>query len=215
MIIVVASIKGGTGKTTIATNLAIFRAQNASDVLLVDADSQKSASDFCAVRNEEGVSPDLTCSIITGRTLNSELAKLAPKFDDIVVDVGGRDGTTLRSAMLAADVLVVPFLPSQLDAWALAQMEGLVEEVETLNDKLRTVAFLNKVDTNPRIQLADEATKFAEETKIHFCDVHVGYRVAFRKAVAEGLAVNEVKNRKDAKAVNEMKQLYKEVFKDA
>lgn len=109
MIAVVASVKVGTGKTTISTNLAVIRAQNASDVLLIDADTQKSAFDFCVVREEEGHQPEITSSLITGKSTGSELKKLEPKFDDIVVDVGGRDALTLRSYLLVANVLIVPF----------------------------------------------------------------------------------------------------------
>lgn len=216
MIIVIASIKGGTGKTTISTNLAIFRAQNASDVLLIDADSQKSAFDFSAVREEEGHSPELTCSTIIGRSTGAELRKLAPKFDDIIVDVGGRDSSTLRSAILVADTLVVPFLPSQLDVWALDHMNNLIGEVLQLNENLRVVAFLNKVDTNTKVNLSEEASNFAAEFEhLKLTKITVGYRVAFRRAVADGLAVSELKNRKDLKANKEIQNLYKEVFKDA
>lgn len=214
MIVVVASIKGGTGKTTISTNLALIRAHNACDVLLVDADDQKSATDFCAVRDEEGHQPELTCTAITGRSTHSELVKLTPKFDDIIVDVGGRDSTTLRSSLLAADVLVIPFLPSQLDAWALTQMQNLYDEVSTLNENLRVVSFLNKVDTNPRISLTHDASEFAVAAKLNYTGIQIGYRVSFRKAVAEGISVIEMKNKRDSKAIQEMKKLYNEVFKD-
>ena len=216
VIIVVASEKGGTGKTTISTNLAVVRAQNASDVLLVDADPQNSAMDFSTVREEEGHHPELTSSSITGRGIGSELRKLAPKFDDIIVDVGGRDSSTLRSALLVADVLVVPFLPSQYDTWGVERMDELVGEVVSFNDQLRTCAFLNKVDTNPRVALSAEASSFASDFKnLYFSDVTIGYRVAFRRSVADGRAVTELKNGKDSKALAEINALYKEVFKDA
>lgn len=218
MIVVVASEKGGTGKTTISTNLAVIRAQNAADVLLIDADSQRSAIDFAAVRDSEGHHPELTCSSITGHGIGSELRKLSPKFDDIIVDVGGRDSSTLRSSLLVADVLVVPFIASQFDTWGLERMNSIVGEVLLLNEKLRTIAFLNKVDTNPRIGLAEEAINFASELK-HLAFLKtttVGYRVAFRRSIADGMAVTELsKTKKDLKAIQEIISLYHEVFKDA
>lgn len=218
MIVVVASEKGGTGKTTISTNIAVIRAQNAADVLLIDADSQKSAFDFATVRDSEGHHPELTCSSITGMSISSELRKLSPKFDDVVVDVGGRDSSTLRSALLVADVLVVPFIASQFDTWGLERMDAIVGEVLTLNEKLRTIAFLNKVDTNPRISLVEEAMHFAKDLKhLNFSkDITVGYRVAFRRSVADGTAVTELaKAKKDPKATQEIVKLYEEIFKNA
>ena len=216
MIIVIASEKGGTGKTTIATNLAVMKAQNASDVLLIDADPQNSARDFARVRDDEGHHPELICSSISGKGLGNELRKFTPKFDDIIVDVGGRDTSSLRSALLEADVLVIPFLPSQYDTWGIERMDELVGEVLKYNEKLKTITFLNKVDTNPKIDLSDEAASFASNfIHLKFYEIYISYRVAFRRSVADGLAVTELKNRKDVKAIAEIQKLYNEVFKDA
>lgn len=215
MIVAVANVKGGTGKTTIATNLAIFRAQSSSDVLLVDSDAQKSATDFANVREEEGHEPQITCASMNGQSLKSEIRKMEPKFDDIVIDVGGRDSPTLRSALLVADVLVIPFLPSQLDAWSIQQMDTLVGEVKTLNENLRTIVCLNKTDTNPRIGLTDDAEIFTKELQnLNYNNLKVGNRVSFRRSVADGQSVNEI-TRKDIKAEQEIMDIYKEVFKDA
>ena len=215
MIVVVASEKGGTGKTTIATNLAVVRAQNERDVLLIDADSQHSAIDFATVRDSEGHVPELTCSSITGSGIGSELRKLAPKFDDIIVDVGGRDSSTLRSALLVANVLIVPFIASQFDTWGLERMNAIVGEVLSLNEKLRTIAFLNKLDTNLRIGLAEDASTFAADLKyLNFLKtITIGYRVAFRRSIADGMAVTELtKVKRDPKAISEITNLYQEVF---
>lgn len=216
MILVIASEKGGTGKTTLATNLAIMRAMGGKDVLLVDADPQGSSLDFFAVREEEGHKPTVTCSAIYGRNLSTELKKLVPKFDDIVVDVGGRDSTSLRSALLSADVLVVPFLPSQLDAWSIEKMDSIVGEVLQLNESLKTIVILNKVDTNPRISLSNEATDFASECEyLKFSKLTMGYRVSYRKAIAEGKCVTELPKKYIEKSIIEIKNIYDEVFKNA
>lgn len=214
MILVIASEKGGTGKTTLATNLAIMRAIEGKDVLLVDADPQSSSLDFTGVREEEGHKPSITVSAIYGRNLSSELKKLAPKFDDIIVDVGGRDSTSLRSSLLAASVLVVPFLPSQLDAWSIEKMDTIVGEVLQLNEELKTIVVLNKVDTNPKILLSAEATDFASECEfLKFSDLTMGYRVSYRKAIAEGKSVVELPKKDTEKALKEITKIYQEVFK--
>jgi chromosome partitioning protein len=163
MIAVVGSEKGGTGKTTIATNLAIYRAQVGRDVLLVDADPQGSAIEFSRVRESEGHTPTITCVMVTGRSVASEVRKLAPRFDDVVIDVGGRDSAALRSAMLVAQVMVIPCLPGQFDVWSIEGMNALVREAVALNEPLRAVTVLNKVDTNPRMGLADEAAEMTKD----------------------------------------------------
>lgn len=216
MIIVVASIKGGTGKTTLATNLAIMAAKNASDVLLVDSDAQKSAFDFSAAREEEGHNPSITSTAILGKSTGTELRKLAPKFDDIIVDVGGHDSTTLRSAIVAANVLIIPFLPSQFDAWTLEMMDSIVEDALVLNETLRIIPVLNKVDPNPKSLLVNEVNEFAKDLKnIKVPEITVCARVAYRKAIGAGLSVTECKGKEYKKAIHEMNNLYEEIFKNA
>ncbi len=215
MVVVVGSEKGGTGKTTIATNLAIFRAQSNRDVLLVDADPQGSAIEFSRVRESEGHAPAITCVMITGRSVASEVRKLMPRFGDVVIDVGGRDSAALRSAMLVANVMVVPCLPGQFDVWSIEGMNALVREAAALNEGLRAVTVLNKVDTNPRMGLADETAEFTKDlSHIRLLDVRLGYRVAYRRAAAEGQAVTELA-KKDPRAVHEIEALAAEVFKNA
>lgn len=216
MILVVASEKGGTGKTTIATNLVIMRAMAKKDVLLVDADPQCSSIDFAGIRELEGHKPAFTTSAIYGRNLSSELKKLEPKFDDIIVDVGGRDSTSLRSALLVADLLVVPFLPSQFDAWSIEKMDTIVGEVLQINDKLKTMIVLNKVDTNPKILLSAEASVFAESCNhLQFSNLNMGFRVSYRKAIAEGKSICELQKKTGDKAFDEITKIYEEVFKNA
>lgn len=215
MIVTVASEKGGTGKTTIATNLAVIRAHGKKEVLLIDADSQGSSRDFSAVRETMGHVPKITAASLYGSGVATEVKKMATKFEDIIIDVGGRDSSTMRSALLVADVLVTPFLPSQFDAWSIERMDSVVGEALLLNTKLRNVTFLNKVDTNPKIGLAEEASSFTTSLKhLWFSGIKIGYRVAYRRSVAEGQAVTELE-RKDTKAVAEIMELYKEVFKNA
>src|SRR5690348_3561890 len=92
VIVLSGGIKGCSGKTTVATNLAVMRATAGRDVLLVDADDQESASDFTMLRNEvcDG-GAGYTSIKLTGKAVRTELLRLAPKYDDIIIDTGGRD----------------------------------------------------------------------------------------------------------------------------
>ncbi|MDR2781364.1 MAG: AAA family ATPase [Holosporaceae bacterium] len=217
MIVIVSSEKGGTGKTTISTNLTIMRAQKGVDVFLIDADSQRSAIDFSAVREQEGHQPSFCCAGISGPGTYDEIRKMSQKFDDTVVDVGGRDTLTLRKALLAADIVVVPFIPSQLDVWGLDRMNEIIGEAKSVNENLRAISVMNKVDSNPKIILGDEALVIAKDLKnIEFSGLTLGYRVSYRRSIAEGMAVTELsKSKKDEKATAEMISLYHEVFRDA
>src|SRR3954464_12508753 len=95
-IIVLAQTKGGVGKSTLAVNLAIARSLGGDDTLLVDADEQATATDFTALRTERLDNPGYTAISLTGVAVRTHILRLAPKYQDIIIDVGGRDTTSLR-----------------------------------------------------------------------------------------------------------------------
>ena len=98
MIFTVGGIKGGTGKTTISTNLAIWLSRQGADVLLVDADEQESASDFTAWRDETHQGQlGYTLVQLTGGAVRRQIEQLRPKYDHIVIDTGGRDTASQRA----------------------------------------------------------------------------------------------------------------------
>lgn len=100
MILTVGGIKGGSGKTTIATNLACIAASQNADVLLVDADDHETASDFTMVRKQDHPdAPRYTCAKLSGKSVRTEILELAPKYDHTIVDTGGRDTTSQRAAL--------------------------------------------------------------------------------------------------------------------
>ncbi|MDR2268140.1 MAG: AAA family ATPase [Holosporaceae bacterium] len=217
MIITISSEKGGTGKTTISTNLAIVRAKHGRDVFFADADSQKSASDFFAARSEMGHEPSPCCAGILGAGTYDEIRKMSQKFDDVIVDVGGRDTITLRKTLLATDIVLIPFIPSQFDVWGLDRMDGIIGDAKASNDNLRAICIMNKVDSNPRVALREEAEVIARDLKnIEFLSLSMGFRVSYRRCVADGISVTELsRSKRDEKAYNEMMKIYGEVFKNA
>ena len=91
MILAVGNIKGGVGKTTLAVNLAIARANAGKDVLLVDGDEQHTAITFTELRTGQLGAPGYTAVSLQGAALRTQVRQLEPKYDDITIDVGGRD----------------------------------------------------------------------------------------------------------------------------
>lgn len=210
MIIVCGGIKGGSGKTTVATNLAVMRAQGA-DVLLVDADDQETSFDFTVLRNERTENKaGYTCIKLTGAGLRTETQRLAEKYQDIIIDTGGRDTTSQRAALSVAQVLLVPFVPRSFDVWTLEKVSRLVTEVQAINPSLLAHAFLNRAD--PRGSDNEQAAEVIRETpSLTFLDAPVGNRKAFANAGALGLGVAELMPQ-DAKAVSEMMALFQRLF---
>lgn len=179
MIVVAGGIKGGSGKTTVATNLAILCAHANHDVLLVDADEQETASDFTIQRNEQlKGQAGYTCIKLTGRAVRTELLRQVGKYDHVVVDVGGRDTTSQRAAFSVADIVVVPFVPRSFDVWALEKVLELVDDMHQANPEMKAYMFLNRTD--PRGHDNDEATAVLKDDKVMaFLDTPLGYRKAF------------------------------------
>ena len=107
--------KGGSGNTTVATNLACIAAGEGGDVLLIDADDQETSADFTAARKEDHPGAALfTCTKLTGKAVHTEVLELAKKYNHVIIDVGGRDTTSQRAALAIADVLLVPLHSPQL-----------------------------------------------------------------------------------------------------
>jgi len=147
MITVVGGTKGGSGKSTVATNLAVMLANAGRDVLLVDADDQETSMDFTNLRNAsrpEGAG--YTCVALTGRAVLTEVKRLAPKYQDIIVDTGGRDTASQRAALAVCDTYLVPFAPRSFDVWTLDKVASLVEEARDINPDFRAFAFINRAD---------------------------------------------------------------------
>lgn len=217
MIILVGVEKGGTGKSTVAVNLAAMRAANNKEVLLVDTDPQESATIWGATRSENGVYPRIACVFLKGK-VGFELDKLRDKFDTIIVDAGGRDSVELRQSMAMCDKMIMPFRPSQFDTWSLDKMAALIRDVEEkIEQRINAYALLNAVSSNPSVKEADEMRSLLSEYSESFPTLQatLAERIAYRRAAREGLGAAELKKELfDAKAASELERLYKEVFNE-
>jgi len=214
VIVTVGNTKGGVGKTTMAVQLALARALAGRDVLVVDGDRQGSAQMAIAVRTEAGRLPGLTCvQYPDGPVLRAQVQRLATKYDDVVIDAGGRDSTALRAALILSDRLIVPFLPRSVDVWALADIAGLVDEADAVRDGLQAFAVLNAADPGASGDNAEAAAALADFPRLVLLDAPIRRRKAFANALGLGLSVAELTPR-DAKACEELAALAFMVFGD-
>ena len=213
MIYTVGGIKGGSGKTTVATNLAVWLART-SDVLLVDADEQETATDFTAWR-EETLKGEVgyTSIKLTGENVRREIVKLKSKFDHIVIDTGGRDTTSQRAAIFVSDVLLLPFNPRSFDIWTVVKLQKLLAEIRSIRpEELKAYSFLNRADVRGSDN-NDAGDALAQVEGIDFVDANLGNRKAFSNAAGRGLSVIEL-NPADEKATHEIKTLFGQIVKD-
>jgi ATPases involved in chromosome partitioning len=212
MIITLGGIKGGSGKTTMATNLAIMRARDGHDVLLVDADAQETATDFTYLRAQKfDGNPGYTAVRLAGRDVATQLIRMESKFNDVIIDTAGRDSQGIRAAMAVSDLVLVPFVPRAFDVWTLEETANVVSEMAQANRRLKGYTFINRAD--PRGHDNSEAADYLKEqaTSLAHIPIMIGSRKAFANAAREGLAVIELKAQ-DPKALEEITALYQAVF---
>lgn len=215
MIVAVAHTKGGTGKTTAAVQLALYRKiVDKRDVWLVDSDEQESASMAVGIRSESGVEPVLPCSAYSdGPTLKAQVLAQKDKWDDVIIDVGGRATDTLRAALMLCDVLLVPVQPRSYDVWALSKLQSVVQLAREVREtSFPAYCFISCAE----VQGTDnEDARAAIETfpDLTFIDAQLVRRKAFSTASGLGLSVFEARP-KDMKACNEVAVLANAVFGD-
>jgi len=214
MIILIGGEKGGVGKTTLAVNLATLRARGGREILLVDADKQASANLWAGIRLEAGLRPRIPCIQKLGKTVGPEVRDLASKYQDVIIDAGGRDSAELRSALTVARLAVFPLRASLFDAATLENLDTLVETAQAFNPELVAGVLINLGSPHPQVREVDEAKELVETyAHLQLFRTVVRDRIVFRKSVRDGLTASEFTPR-DASAVREMDLFYEEVFGD-
>ncbi len=209
MIVVVGGLKGGVGKTTIASNLAVCRALLGNPVVLIDADDQLSCVDWGVMRKTQ---PSIMVLEDRERDFYKRLAvfkKTKPDYD-VIVDVGGRDTDIQRSALCGCDVFITPFRPRSLDLWTLTALKRLLPEIRTINPNMRVQAVLNQCE--PRGSDRQTARHIIEDAKIECIPTELGYRKAFSDACSFGLGVLEWDG-SDEKSIREILSLHDDIYK--
>lgn len=217
MVISIVNEKGGSGKTTLSVNLASHLADDGDNVLLVDADPQKSTEVFSDMRSQNNLSPIFSNVSKTGLALGDEIKRMKNLFDSIIIDTGGRDSKEMRKAMLCSDIVIIPTIASQYDVSVLDHMLDIYSEVKELNENLLTMILVNRVSPNPFLvkelenlkQYINETKKEKELNGVILLQSVIYERQAYKKAVVEGKSIKEYCKSND-KALMDFENFYNE-----
>ena len=211
MIVAVLGEKGGTGKTTISTNLAGMRSAAGRDVLVVDADRQGSASYWAEAREEKGLA-SVSCVQKFGDGLARAIKDMSRRYDDVVIDIASGDSREIDGALRVADTVIIPVQPSGIDMWTLGLLDDRISEAMQGNKKLIAHVVINRASTNPRDNDAQDAKDaMAVCNSLNITDIVVRDRVSIKRAVPAGITAVEYKPA-DSKAAIEMTALYELAF---
>ncbi len=184
MIIALLNQKGGVGKTTLATHLAGEFTRSGQSVVVIDADPQGSALDWSQRRSQTGLPRLFGVIGLARETLHLEAPEIARSVDHVVIDGPPRVTALARSALLAADLVLIPVQPSAYDVWASSEMVALVAEALVFRPALRAAFVVNRRVS--RTVIGREARATLAEHRIAPLAAEIHQRIVLAESVAAG-----------------------------
>lgn len=190
MITVIANLKGGTGKSTVAFNLSVWLRTTERRTAVIDLDPQRTLSDAAALRVEEGVDPIIRVEAGTFSDVT-----LPENAEEIIIDVGTADLGSFKQALMIADRILIPVTPSQADIWSTQRFVQFLYK-NTHGNPPEAITFLNRADTSKESLASDEAAAALDALPgVRLIQQRLCNRDVFRDSFSEGLAVFELEPR--------------------
>lgn len=183
-VITVAQQKGGSGKTTLAVNLAVALTRAGHRVAVLDTDPQGSLGRWFMARVDTMDEPDMEFATASAWGVSYELKKLRKSCDYVIVDTPPKVDSDLRPALRDSDLVLVPIATSQVDIWAVDSVLDLAERVGT-----ETLIVLNRFKVGTKV--SDEVERILTEREIVPAAHRLGNRVAYTETLGQGRGVLE------------------------
>jgi chromosome partitioning protein len=208
MIISVQNQKGGVGKTTLAIHVSHALCLLGYRVLLIDADPQGSARDWAASRQNE---PLFSVLGIDRPSIHKEIPLISSNYDHILIDGPPRVTDLARSAIVAADLVLVPVQPSPYDVWAAKEVIDLIKEASVFKESLKSVFVVNRKIANTAI--GRDVHEALASYQIPVLKSQITQRVSFAESAGTGQTVLEIEP--NGQASQEIKAVVNELMEYA
>ncbi len=210
MLTVIGNLKGGTGKSTVAFNLAVWLAHDKSGVRVFDLDPQATLMDTNEIRVEDGYEPQIEVSNDIDE-LEMLVNSMGKKKTQLLADVSASNMPHLEKAISMAKRILIPVQPSQADIWSTQRFLKIVLSAIDKKNKPEILGFINRADTHLGVRETAEAEEALQLLpNIKALDTRLYQRTAYRRSFSEGLAVFEQDPM--GKAAREMKKLVKLLY---
>jgi len=204
MLTVVGNLKGGTGKSTVAFNLAVWLAHDKTGVKAFDLDPQCTLLDVNEVRIEDGYEPAFEVSTDLDELI--AMSKDKTLKQPIIVDMSATNMPAMEKAISLADRILIPVQPSQADVWSTQRFLKIVRDNIDKDNKTEVLGFINRADTHIGVRETEEAAQALQMMQgVKAMDIRLYQRTAYRRSFSEGLGVFELDPM--GKASKEMKKL--------
>jgi chromosome partitioning protein len=208
MIISVQNQKGGVGKTTLAIHVSHALCLLGYRVLLIDADPQGSARDWAASRQNE---PLFSVMGIDRPSIHKEIPLISSNYDHILIDGPPRVTDLARSAIVAADLVLIPVQPSPYDVWAAKEVIDLIKEASVFKESLKSVFVVNRKIANTAI--GRDVNEALASYQIPVLKSQITQRVSFAESAGTGQTVLEIEP--NGQASQEIKAVVNELMEYA
>lgn len=210
-VIAVVNQKGGAGKTTVSMQVAGTLGRLKKKVLVIDADPQATATRWAASASDDNPFPASVSGLsAAGDKVHREVKKFINDFDYIVIDCPpAADSPVPQSALLIADVALVPVIPSPLDLWASVGIGKVIENIRDINEALQPRIVVNQCQLNT--SLAKEALEVLPQYGIALANTKLHHRTAYRQSAVYGGTVHALGSKANP-AIKEIDALTKEVL---
>ncbi|MDI3338391.1 ParA family partition ATPase [Defluviimonas aestuarii] len=183
-VIAVVQQKGGSGKTTLAVNIAVAAIRRGMSVALLDTDPQGSLGRWFMTRRERLGEAGLEFSTSSAWGVSYECEKLKREADLVIVDTPPKVDADLRPALREADLVLVPVASSHVDLWA---TEGVLDLAA--RESKRTWLVMNRARAGTR--LGDDVARAAAELTAGVTDARLANRVVYAETLGQGLGAIE------------------------
>ena len=188
--------KGGAGKTTAALCVATELQKRNKQVLLVDADPQGTIRTFADVAGDTDNQIPTVVAMAAGLHRQDQLPALASSYDVAIIDCPPRLGRVTRSALMIANLAIIPCGPSPADTWALAETIELIDEAQILRADMKATILITR--HQPRTAIGASIREALGESTLPVLENALGLRVVHQEALAAGAGVTQYAPRSSA-----------------